>query len=452
METQQVLGEVRHHIKAVISLKSEEGRALWERFLSLHPADIAHFLGEVHTEEFRQLLLNLPKEDLSNIFPELSDGLQRRALDFLDDMALVDALNSLSTDKMTDLFEYVSDEDLKKYLSLLHKQDREKVLSLLKFDSDSAGGIMDTDALALNDDITVKKAIELLQRLGVGQELHGIIFIVNNQKQLVGHIHLEDLVLQKPLTVLQTFMRENKLVVRADEDQESIAKRMVHYKFMTVPVVADDNYFLGVIPSSTLVDVIEEEASEDVYRMSAMEPVKGHYFEMPFWTLLYQRSYILILLLLAQSLSSAIIEQNEQLLAGFLIMFMTMLTSAGGNASSQTAAVIIQGMASGEITSHNAQRFFRRELVLSVCMALILGAAGFARVYFTSGNLKGSIAVSVSLGCIVVVSMSIASFIPVFLKRCKMDPAYAAGPFLATLMDVLGLFIYCTISKLIIIT
>jgi magnesium transporter len=171
-------------------------------------------------------------------------------------------------------------------------------------------------------------------------------------------------------------MQDNEFIILADEDQEQIAKKMVHYNLTIAPVVGKDHYFLGIIPSSTVIDVLEEEASEDVYRMSAMEPVKGTYFEMPFFKLLYQRSYILIILLLAQSLSSSIMMHYQDLLTGFLMLFTTMLISTGGNASSQTSAIIIQGMASGEINK-NMRRFFKRELLLAFSMAFILGITAF---------------------------------------------------------------------------
>lgn len=447
MMSEKLLKEIRGNLKAVITRRSNIGKSLWKELLKLHPADIAQFLSQLSKDDFKKLLINLPQRKMCAVFGELSESMQAVALASLNDVGRIDALSCLTADEMTDLFENLSDDELKKYLNLLHKKDREKVLSLLKFHSESAGGIMDTEVLALNEDFTVKKSIELIQRLEVKKELHHQIFVINEKKQLVGHIMLEDLVLQKPQTRLSTFMRENGLIALAQEDQEAIAQKMVHYNLMTVPVVGKDNYFLGVIPSSTLVDVIEEEASEDVYRMSAMEPVKGTYFEMSFWRLLYQRSYILIALLLAQSLSSVIIQQHEALLAGFLVVFITMLISTGGNASSQTSAVIIQGMASGEINKNNMKRFFKREVALAFAMAAVLGLTAFARVYVTSRNVMGSIAVSFSLACIVIVSMTIGSTVPVLLKRLNIDPAYSAGPVLATLMDILGLLIYCNVSK-----
>lgn len=448
MGPDKILHEVKTHLKAVISRKSPVGESLWNEFINLHPADIARFLSDLDQEHFKEIFIVLPQELVCEVFSELTQAHQVLALSSLTNANRIDVLSCLTADEMTDIFENLSDNDLKKYLNLLHKRDREKVLSLLKFNPESAGGIMDTEVLALHDDYTVKKSIELIQRLEVRKELHRQIYVINGNKELVGHILLEDLVLQRPEALIRSFMRKNELVAKADEDQEAIVQKMVHYNLLTVPVVGKDSFFLGVIPSSTLIDVLEEEASEDVYRMSGMQPIKGTYFATPFWKLVNQRVYILIALLLAQSLSSIIINQHQDLLSGFLMLFLTMLTSAGGNASSQTSAIIIQGIATGEIGKHNVRKFLRREIMLGIAIALILGATAFIRVYVTSHNLSGSIAVSASLMTIVIISIAIGSSIPVMLQRLHIDPAHSAGPVLATLIDILGVIIYCKISKI----
>ena len=451
MISEKLFDEIRNNIKDVINRQSVLGKLLWEELLKVHPADLAHFLGSLPEDHFKKLYIEFPSSTGCLVFREFSEPLKALALSTLNDSGRVDALGCLTTDELTDLFERLSDEELKQYLNLLHKTDREKVLSLLKFNPDSAGGIMDTDVLALHDDFTVQKSIQLLQRLEVNQEIHRQIFVIDRNKKLVGHICLEDLVLQKPQSRLNDFMRKNLLIARAEDDQEVIAKKMVHYNISIVPVVGDSDYFLGVIPSSTLIDIIEEESAENVYRMAAMTPVKGTYFDMSLYELLYQRSLILVALLLAQSLSSAIIKAHETLLVtfagGILMQFLTMLTSTGGNASSQTSAVVIQGLASGEINKGNIRKFFKREFFLAFSMAFILGSVSFMRVYFTSRNLIGSIAVSVSLSLIVMASILIGSSIPIVLRRIDVDPAYSAGPVLATLMDILGLLIYCRVSE-----
>ncbi|MFT6765917.1 MAG: magnesium transporter [Alteromonas naphthalenivorans] len=447
MVPEKLFAEIKKNIKSVISRKSALGKSLWEELLKIHPADIAEFLANLSVEEFKKIYMNLPNDLGCEVFKEFSEPLQALALSSLNDGMRIDALGCLTTDELTDLFENLSDSDLKHYLNLLHKKDREKVLDLLKFNPESAGGVMDTDTLALSDDFTVHKSIQLLQRLDVDQEIHRQIFIINQNKHLVGHILLEDLVIQKPQKLLSSIVRKDVFVAQADDDQEFVANKMVHYNLSIVPVVDKNNYFLGIIPSQTLVDIIEEESAENVYRMSAMTPVKGTYFDVSFFRLLYERSYILIILLLAQSISSLIIDSYEVLLTGLLMQFLTMLTSTGGNASSQTSAIIIQGMASGEINQNNLRRFFKREIILACAIALILGGTAFVRVYITSSNIVASAAVGLSIFAIVMVSIVMGSVIPVFLRRLRIDPAYSAGPVLATLMDIVGLMIYCTISQ-----
>lgn len=447
MVPEKLFTEIRKNIKTVISKRSALGKTLWEELLKAHPADIAAFLATLSVDDFKKIYISLPNGLGCAVFREFSEPLQALSLQSLNDGMRIDALGCLTTDELTDLFENLSDADLKHYLNLLHKNDREKVLDLLKFNPESAGGVMDTDALALNDDLTVHKSIQLLQRLEVDQEIHRQIFIINSEKRLVGHILLEDLVIQKPQRLLSSISRKNIYVAQADDDQETVANKMVHYNLSIVPVVGKDNFFLGVITSQTLVDIIEEESAENVYRMSAMTPVKGTYFDVSFFRLLYERSYILIILLLAQSISSFIIDSYEALLTGLLMQFLTMLTSTGGNASSQTSAIIIQGMASGEINQNNLRRFFRREIVIAAAIALILGGTALTRVYMTSRNIVASAAVGLSIFAIVMVSIIMGSVIPVFLRKLRIDPAYSAGPVLATLMDIVGLMIYCTISQ-----
>ncbi len=448
MDSKKILEEIRDNIDVVIRQQGPIGKSLWQAFLEIHPADIANFLAEIGRNNAQALFVALPQKARLEIFDDLSNRMRVFVLSFMGDQDQIDALQSLSADELTDLFDLFSDEELKKYLNLLHKQVREKVLSLLKFDPESAGGIMHTDVLTLMEDFTVEKSIKLLQRLSPKRDIHQQIFVTNRANRLVGNINLQDLVLQKPNDRIGSFMRKNELVSRADEDQESIAKRMVHYGLMIVPVVDKDNYFLGIIPGETLVDVIVEEATEDVQKMGALMPIKHPYFEARFFRLLFERSYILVALLLAESFSTTILRAHEATLNDILLFFIPMLISVGGNTSSQTSAVVIQGMASGEIGFFNMMRFLRREFIMSSFLSLILGVTAFARVYFTSGMIWDSIVVSFSLSLIVITSVVLGSFIPFLLKRFNIDPAFSAGPFLATLMDILGVLIYCYMVKM----
>jgi len=193
--------------------------------------------------------------------------------------------------------------------------------------------------------------------------------------------------------------------------------------------------------------VLVEEASEDVQKMAAMAPMKRPYFETPFFQSLYERSYILVLLLLAGSVSTTIMRMYEATLTEMLLFFVPMLTSVGGNTSNQTSAVAICGMASGEFDQATLKQFLRREFFMASFLSIILGLTAFVRVYITSGIAWDSIVVSLTLSVIVLVSVMLGSAMPFMLQRFNIDPAFSAGPFLATIMDILGIFIYCSSVK-----
>jgi magnesium transporter len=321
----------------------------------------------------------------------------------------------------------------------------------MKFDPESAGGIMHTDILTLMQDFTIEKSIKILQRLQPSVTLHRMIYVTNQENELVGHINLEDLVLMPPQTKLQSIIKKDQLIVNANEDREKIAQEMVKYKLSSVPVISETNIFLGMIDSEELADIIEQEAAEDVYKISALSPIKHTYFETPFLKLFYQRATILSVLLLIQTFSSLVSSHYELILVGFL-RFLTMIASTGGNASGQTSVLAIQGLVTGEISSSNMGRFLKREAYMAAAIGFTLGLVSFLRVFITNPatSLIDNLTISISLAAIVLVSVMLGGIVPLMLKKFKMDPALSAGPFLATIMDIVGIFIFCIISKLII--
>lgn len=449
MEKQKIFDSILANIDS-IGQATGSGQIALEDFIKLHPADIAEFLSELERNNTQKIFLVLPQKIKLSVFSYLSHSLQVYCLSFLPDKERSFLLGNLPIDELTDIFDELSDEELKKYLNLLHKKDRAKVLSLLQFDPESAGGIMHTNVLTLMQDFTIEKSIQILQRLQPSRELHGQIYVTNQENELLGHISLEDLVLKSPKTRLSEILKPNDLVINVNADRAEIAQQMTHYKVMSAPVISENDIFLGVITGDNLVDIIEQEAAEDVYKISALKPIKNTYFETPFFSLFYQRGSILIFLLLIQTFSTIIIQRYEALLAGFLISFISMIASTGGNSSSQTSALVIQGMLSGEITDVNMGRFLKREFLMAAGIGISLGLVSFIRIYLTHpGILIANFAVSLSLGIIVIVSVMLGSLIPLILKKLNMDPALSAGPFLATIMDVLGILIYCFISQLI---
>ncbi len=445
MIKQKLFEQLRAVIDHVENQDTAEGMLLWEQFLLLHPADSADFFDISDIYVLKKLFVLLPIDKKTEIFEYLSHQTKTLCLSFLNDHERALLLASLPIDELTDLFDELTEQELKKYTKLLRKREREEVLSLLKFKPDSAGGVMDTNVLSLVQDYTVEKSITLLQKLQPNSDLHQQIFVTNRTLQLVGYINLEDLLLKSSKAKLSSIMHKNELIVNVDEDREIVAQNMIHYHITIAPVVDDHGIFLGAIPSDTLIDIVEQEATENVYRMSALSPIKHSYFETSFMRLLYQRVSILTILLLAQSFATLIMQRYEAALGSFLIFFLPMLTSTGGNSGGQTSALVIQGLASGDINDSNRTRFFKREFLMALCIACALGAVSFARIMFVQRDLYTSCIVSGTLMIIVMVAVTLGSSIPFLLKKCNLDPAASSGPFLGTLMDILGVIIYCLI-------
>ncbi len=443
-----LIDEIIKNIDDVIVQKTVRGKELWHEFLAMHPADSAQLLTYVSQEQLSKLFLAIPEQKWVAIFEELPDTYKDQVLSFLSNAQKAYIFQHLPSDDLTDLFDDLSDEDLEKSLHILHTKERQKVLSLLKFAPDSAGGIMTVDVVAFFQDTTVGQSIHFLQRLKPNVDLHRQVYVTTRQNILVGYINLEDLVIRSPQSKLQEIVRQVPYKALANEDQEDVAHSMVHYRMMTVPVINEQGEFLGVIPEDTLIDIIQEEATEDVQRMSGA-PVTESYFQMPFFKLLYQRGLILIALLILESITSVIVGHYEHVLTPFLVMFFAMLVSTGGNTSAQTSAIAIQGMSSGDINSSNLGRFLRREFFIGCLLATVLAMVAFARAYFVHQAMTGSLIVSFSLGVIVLISVLLGATIPVALKKLGLDPAFSAGPFLATVMDILGIFIYCYVAYLV---
>jgi len=434
-------------VDQIIEQNSEAGVRGWAKVCSAHPSDIADLLEHISRHNQFLLFTKLPADIASRTFNRLERMTQADILLQLNNDQAAHVLKNMHADILADLFEELEDEQVEHFLKLLQKKQRSRIVSLLSFDPKSAGGIMNSDVLTLRSDLTVKNCISILQRLSPQQEVRYRVYVTDKDNVLVGHITIDQLVLNKPETLISSLLSKNELIINAYEDQEEAVKKMTHYGVLSSPVVDAYNHFLGVISGDDVVTVMEEEASEDVYRMSGVGHVEGSYFETPTSMMFFERSKWLVGLLLLQSVSSVIMNYYNAMLADHVILtlFLTMLMGTGGNAGNQSATLVIRGIATGEIGRKRRLFVFLRESLLSVCIASLLSTISFARVWIMHGNLLAAFAISASLFCIVCVSMLLGTLIPLTLHHFKIDPAHSAAPFLATLMDVIGILIYCSI-------
>lgn len=446
LKLKKIFFQIENNLNEILENKTPLGKDLLQLLSSQHPADIALFFDSTLEEEDLLILFRLlPKNLQAEVFEELSESSRLYLLLNLEPEYVSELFKNISTETLTEVFDHLSDEELKKYLKLLQKKQRSKIISRLNFKPDSVGRIMDTEIIALEQDLAVKKSLAILQRLGEKQEVLQVIYVIDKDQKLLGHINLGDLVVNKPEIILKNLIRKNTLVLNVNQDQEDAANQVSHYGFTAAPVVDDNNNFLGVLTAQDVFDVLEEEASEDVYKMSGLSPAQDEYFQTPIWKFIWQRTPWLVGLLLLQSVSSFILSGNKDIVDKYFIisMFLTMLIGTGGNAGNQSSAVIIRGLATGQISRKNGLRVLMREMFVSFFISIILGIVAFTRVYFFRQDFLSAITVSTALVLIITMSMFLGSLIPLLLERFNFDPAHSAAPFLATLMDILGVAIYC---------
>lgn len=436
-------------IDQVIEQSSARGVQGWAYICEAHPSDVADLIEHISRHQQLSLFTKLPAEVGVRAFGRLARSVQAAILLQLSNDQAAHILKSMHADMLVDLFEELEDEQVEHFLKLLQKKQRSRIISLLSFDPKSAGGIMNSDVFTLHSDLTVRNCINILQRLSPQQEVRYRIYVTDKDNVLVGHITIDKLVLNKPETLISTLMNKNELIINAYEDQEEAVRKMTHYGVLSSPVVDSYNHFLGIISGDDVVTVMEEEASEDVYRMSGVGHVERSYFETPTRMMFVERSKWLVGLLLLQSVSSVIMRRYEGMLEQnvILTLFLTMLIGTGGNAGNQSATLVIRGLATGEIGRKRLFSVVLRESLLSLLIAFLLSIISFCRVWFMHGNLMAAAAISAALFSIVCVSMLLGTLIPLTLHRLNIDPAHSAAPFLATLMDVIGILIYCSICS-----
>ncbi len=449
LKIKKILFQVENNIDSVIAEDTHLGKDLWRILLDQHYADIAALLARLEYDHQIALFKKLPLELSAQVFRKLQEEIQVQVLVVLADEHAAHVLNAMPIDELTDLFDYLSDEELNNYFKLVQQKRRRQIISLMNFDPRSAGGRMNINVLTLQKDFTVKKSIELLQRIGHYKTITERLFVTNREHVLQGFIKLDQLVLSKPDTLLSNILKETEMVVYADEDQEDVANQMHHYGLMVVPVVDKRNLFLGVITADDVFEIIKQEGSEDVYRMFGLVPIENSYFMTSFWSLIMQRGSWLCGLFLFQSFSSLILASYQSLLDQYTIIavFLTMLIGTGGNAGNQSATLVIRGLTTREMSRANAMKVLFREFNISLIIAFVLSVICFARVMLTHNHFMSAVAISLSLFLIVVASIFCGSLIPLLLDRLGVDPAHSAAPFLATLMDILGVLIYCFVCS-----
>ena len=415
----------------------------------LHPVDIASILTNLKDEETVVVFRLLPQELALETFNELDEEEQSSILSLLGKNYAATVLNEMAPDERADLFEELPEEIIERFLPLMSPAERSDVEKLLKEKEHSAGSIMTTEYASLKPNLTIAEALKNIRQMAPNKETIYYLYVVDNEEKLVGVVSLKDLVLGEPSQKIAEIMHPEVISVKENQDQEEVAHLIAKYNFLAMPVVDKKNKLSGIVTVDDTIDIIKEENTEDIHKMAAMEAPEEEYFKSSFFTLARKRILWLIALLIAQTFTGNILKGYSHALEAMVALayFIPLLIGTGGNAGTQSSATIIRGLATGEISLKHIFRVMRREIGLGLVLGAILGLFGFGRAVLTEGNVLLGLTVGIGLAATITVATITGAFLPLLLRRMRIDPAVAAGPFISTAIDLTGLIIYFQIAK-----
>lgn len=441
--------EIRQHIENHNWQLLARIRAGWPDYDIVAP-EVADFMPELTKTDRVLFFRALPRELAVEVFAYLDGDMTETLLHELTDAETRHILAELDPDDRTELLGELPGQVTQRLLNMLSPEDLREARKLLGYPEESVGRIMTPDYVAIKPDWTIARAIDHIRQRGHESETLAIVYITDYSGRLVDALSLQRLILAEPDKLVQDIMDYSFISVSAYEDQEEAVRAMRKYDRLVLPVVDSVGVLLGIITSDDVLDVAEEEATEDFHRQAAVAPLKRSYWEVNIWTLFRSRIGWLAGLIVVNLLSSGVIAAFEEVLAAYvaLAFFIPLIIDTGGNAGSQSAMLMIRSISTGDIRLNQWGRVVFKELVIGLIIGVVLGVMGMALGTWRGGVQVGLI-VLLTLTCIIVVTNFIGMILPFVLTRLKMDPAIASGPLITSVADSVGLIIYFSFAILI---
>lgn len=418
--------------------------------MQMNVVDIAQFLEDLEVEQMLVLFRLLPKEIAADVFAYMSYEQQEYIIEAITDSEISSIVNDLFLDDTVDLLEEMPSNIVKKILKNTNKETRESINQLLKYPENSAGSLMTIEYVDLKKEMSVAQAIGHIKKTGLDKETINTCYVIDGNRKLEGIVSLRKLILHESEVLIKDMMNTKIISIDTGMDQEEIADLFKKYDLLAMPVVDKENRLVGIITIDDIVDIIEQENTEDMQKMAAMQPSEEAYLKTNVFTLAKHRVIWLLVLMISATFTGNIIKQFEEVIQSVVVLaaFIPMLMDTGGNAGSQSATLVIRGIALNEIELGDIFKVLWKEFRVSVIVGLILSVVNFLRIYFfEKTDLKISITVCVSLFFTVVLAKIVGGVLPIIAKRLKLDPAIMASPLITTIVDAVALFTYFTMAS-----
>ena len=430
-------------------INSSDDNSILETFSNYHHADIAEIIEELNSEEATYIIKLLDSEKTSDVLMELDDDYREKILKNLSIKEIAEEVEELDSDDATDIISELPEEKQKKVISkIIDAEHKADIKELLKYDEDSAGGLMAKELIKVNENWTVTRCVkEMRSQASEVTRVHSV-YVVDNDDILLGRLSLKDLLVANPKTKIRSIYKKNVDHVYDTDSAESVASTMQKYDLGAIPVVNKKKKLLGRITIDDIVDLIKEEAEED-YQLAAGILQDVDVDDTIFELTKARLPWLIVGLIGGIGAAFVMVGFDEILIQNEILFYFTPLIAAmAGNVGVQSSAIIVQGLANDDIRGSINNRLFQ-ETLLSILNGVILAILLFLFIYFWKGDTNIALALSVALVAVVIVAGIIGTFIPLFLNKRGIDPAIATGPFITTSNDIFGILIYFMVAKLI---
>ncbi|RKM59961.1 magnesium transporter [Butyrivibrio sp. CB08] len=430
-------------------LSSRQYTKLRQTISDMNTTDIAAAMSEMEEEDSLKMFRILPKDMAADVFADLEADVQQYIIRSMSDKEASNIIENLMADDATDILEEMPASVVKRILANASPETRADINHLLQYPEDSAGSIMTVEYVDLREDMTVSDAIERIRKKGVDSETINICYVVTKQKVLVGTVALRYLLIMEPEEIIGDIMNTNVISIGTMTDQEEAARTFQKYGFTAMPVVDNESRMVGIITIDDVVDILEEEATEDIEKMAAIVPSDKPYPKVGIFETYKNRIPWLLFLMISATFTGAIITGFEDALSAFVVLtaYIPMLMDTGGNAGSQASVSIIRGLSLKEIEFEDLFKIIWKEIRVAALCGLTLAAANFVKLLLLD-RLQITVALVICLTLLIVVLIAklVGCCLPMLASKLGFDPAVMASPFITTIVDALSLLVYFNIA------
>ena len=422
---------------------------LKETLKNTNPVDVAENLEDLDEKQAIKLFRMLPKDTAAEVFAYLSRDMQQNIVNAIKDYEISHIVDELFLDDAVDFIEEMPAGVVKRVLNNLPAEKREIINQFLRYPDGSAGSIMTIEYVDLKEYNTVAEAFARIRRDGVDKETIYTCYVVDAARRLLGAVSVKTLLLSSPDDKIGDIMERDVIFATTSEDKESIANDFRKYGLLAMPVVDNENRLVGIVTVDDVMEVQEEEATEDFEIMAAMSPSDEPYMKTSIRALTWNRLPWLLLLMLTATITGSIIAGFEDSLSVMpvLITFIPMLMDTGGNSGAQSSTLVIRGIALEEIEPSDIYRVLWKEARVAVLCGAALSFVNFIRILVMNRSVSIAISVSLALYCTVLIAKTVGCLLPQLAKRLKLDPAVMASPAITTIVDACALLVYFGIAK-----